>query len=208
MDPQRRKTNTRRDGRVLGKPQERGSTRARVRAHAITSMVELGTNKPRAGIKQAACPAFNPQHNSHHHHAFQVMSDAAHQSNKKHGEATAATQGRKKRNAANKMRVGRDGRAAASYTTGIRRVLAQVAPDAGLSTRSIELLNAITNHICTIILEEAVRVAAYNRKATISDREIQTAVRIIIGGELAKHAISDGAKAMARYQASVAKQGC
>ena len=43
--------------------------------------------------------------------------------------------------------------------------------------------------------EEAGKLAAYNKKATLSSREIQTAVRLIFPGELAKHAISEGTKA-------------
>jgi histone H2B len=35
-------------------------------------------------------------------------------------------------------------------------------------------------------------LAAYSKKSTISSREIQTSVRLILPGELAKHAISEG----------------
>jgi len=41
---------------------------------------------------------------------------------------------------------------------------------------------------------EAGKLASYNKKATISSREIQTAVRLILPGELSKHAISEGTK--------------
>ena len=39
---------------------------------------------------------------------------------------------------------------------------------------------------------ELLELAAYSKKSTISSREIQTAVRLILPGELAKHAISEG----------------
>jgi histone H2B len=35
-------------------------------------------------------------------------------------------------------------------------------------------------------------LAQYSKKSTISSREIQTSVRLILPGELAKHAISEG----------------
>jgi hypothetical protein len=38
-------------------------------------------------------------------------------------------------------------------------------------------------------------LASYSKKSTISSREIQTAVRLILPGELSKHAISEGTKA-------------
>jgi histone H2B len=40
---------------------------------------------------------------------------------------------------------------------------------------------------------------SYNGKATISSREIQTAVRLVLPGELAKHAVSEGTKAVTKF---------
>lgn len=41
-------------------------------------------------------------------------------------------------------------------------------------------------------------MAAYSKKSTISSREIQTAVRLILPGELSKHAISEGTKSVTK----------
>jgi len=49
-------------------------------------------------------------------------------------------------------------------------------------------LQAIFERIAT----EASRLAHYNKKSTISFREIQTAIRLLLPGELAKHAVSEG----------------
>ena len=49
---------------------------------------------------------------------------------------------------------------------------------------------------------EAAKLAKYNAKATISSREIQTAVRLLLPGELAKHAVSEGTKAVTKYTSS------
>lgn len=49
---------------------------------------------------------------------------------------------------------------------------------------------------------EASKLAAYNKKSTISSREIQTSVRLILPGELAKHAVSEGTKAVTKYSSS------
>ena len=43
-----------------------------------------------------------------------------------------------------------------------------------------------------------IELAAYSKKSTISSREIQTAVRLILPGELAKHAISEGTKSVTK----------
>jgi histone H2B len=52
------------------------------------------------------------------------------------------------------------------------------------------------------VATEASKLAAYNKKSTIHSREIQTAVRLILPGELAKHAVSEGTKAVTKYSSS------
>jgi len=47
----------------------------------------------------------------------------------------------------------------------------------------------LENFLVESVLPE---LATYTKKSTISSREIQTAVRLILPGELAKHAISEG----------------
>ncbi|KAG5677677.1 hypothetical protein PVAND_007414 [Polypedilum vanderplanki] len=49
---------------------------------------------------------------------------------------------------------------------------------------------------------EASRLAHYNKRSTITSREIQTAVRLLLPGELAKHAVSEGTKAVTKYTSS------
>ena len=52
------------------------------------------------------------------------------------------------------------------------------------------------------IAQEASKLARYNKKPTVGSREIQTAVRLLIPGELGKHAVSEGTKAVTKYEAS------
>lgn len=52
------------------------------------------------------------------------------------------------------------------------------------------------------IAAEAKKLAAYNRKSTISSREIQTAARLILPGGLAKHAVMEGTKAVTKYESA------
>uniref|UniRef100_A0A0E0BXA2 Histone H2B n=1 Tax=Oryza meridionalis TaxID=40149 RepID=A0A0E0BXA2_9ORYZ len=46
---------------------------------------------------------------------------------------------------------------------------------------------------------EAAKLARYNKKPTITSREIQTSVRLVLPGELAKHAVSEGTKAVTKF---------
>ncbi|KAJ8023356.1 Histone H2B [Holothuria leucospilota] len=59
-------------------------------------------------------------------------------------------------------------------------------------------MNSFVNDIFERIAAEASRLAHYNRKSTITSREVQTAVRLLLPGELAKHAVSEGTKAVTK----------
>ncbi|KAF8625798.1 hypothetical protein AX15_005185 [Amanita polypyramis BW_CC] len=89
-----------------------------------------------------------------------------------------------------------------TYSSYIYKVLKQVHPDTGISNKAMAILNSFVNDIFERIATEASRLAAYSKKLTISSREIQTAVRLILPGELAKHAISEGTKSVTKFSSA------
>ena len=89
-----------------------------------------------------------------------------------------------------------------SYATHIYKVLKQVHPDTGISSKSMSIMNSFVNDIFERIASESSRLAKINKqrkKITVTSREIQTAVRLLLPGELAKHAVSEGNKAVTKY---------
>merc|ERR1711883_36722 len=86
-----------------------------------------------------------------------------------------------------------------TYKIYIYKVLKQVHPDTGISSKAMSIMNSFINDIFEKIATEASKLARYNKKPTITSREIQTAVRLILPGELAKHAVSEGTKAVTKY---------
>ncbi len=89
-----------------------------------------------------------------------------------------------------------------SYSSYIYKVLKQVHPQTGISKRGMSILNSFINDIFERIATEAAKLARYNKKATLSSREIQTGVRLVLPGELAKHAVSEGTKAVTKFNSS------
>ncbi|XP_078389076.1 histone H2B-like [Cetorhinus maximus] len=89
-----------------------------------------------------------------------------------------------------------------SYSIYIYKVMKQVHPDTGISSKAMGIMNSFVNDIFERIAGEASRLAHYNKRSTISSREIQTAVRLLLPGELAKHAVSEGTKAVTKYTSS------
>merc|ERR1712215_238939 len=73
-----------------------------------------------------------------------------------------------------------------SYAIYIYKVLKQVHPDTGVSSKAMSIMNSFVNDLFERIAAEASRLAHYNKRSTITSREIQTAVRLLLPGELAK----------------------
>ena len=86
-----------------------------------------------------------------------------------------------------------------TFSTYIVRVLKQVHPKMGVSKRSMAILNSLVNDTFEKIATEGGKLCRYSKKGTLSSREVQTAVRLVLPGELAKHAVSEGTKAVTKF---------
>ena len=107
---------------------------------------------------------------------------------KKAGKAKAAAGG-----------SGRRRKRKETYSIYIYKVLKQVHPDTGISSKGMLIMNSFVNDVFERIAGEAGKLGKYSGKATLSSREVQTAVRLVLPGELAKHAVSEGTKAVTKY---------
>lgn len=87
-----------------------------------------------------------------------------------------------------------------SYSSYVFKVLRQCHPDVNISKKAMGIMNSFVNDIFERIAGEASKLAAYNKRSTITSKEIQTSVRLILPGELAKHAVSEATKAIAKYE--------
>jgi len=66
----------------------------------------------------------------------------------------------------------------------------------------MSVMNDYVWDIFNRILAEAMVLTAMTKKTTITSREIQTATRLNLPGELAKHAVSEGTKAVTKYNSA------
>ena len=83
----------------------------------------------------------------------------------------------------------------------IFRALKQVNKDLTLSGKTMKIMNSFVNDMFERIATEASALARANKKRTLGSREIQTAVRLTLPTELAKHAMAEGTKAVAKASA-------
>ena len=93
----------------------------------------------------------------------------------------------------------KSGKSIESYKIYLYKVLKQVHPDTGVSSKAMSILNSLINDMFDKIATEAARLARYTKKPTMTSREIQTAVRLVLPGELSKHAVSEGTKAVTKF---------
>jgi len=92
------------------------------------------------------------------------------------------------------------------YSTFIRKVLSQVHPDNGISGDAMSEMNNLVNillerimHVCNLLTNEIKHVK------TVDSRAVQAAIRLVLPGELAKHAVSEGTKAVTKYNGTISE---
>ncbi|KAL7198293.1 hypothetical protein ACSBR2_020736 [Camellia fascicularis] len=87
-----------------------------------------------------------------------------------------------------------------------REVMKQVHPDMGISSKATTIINNFMTDMFERLAEEAARLSKYTDRMTLSSREVQGAVRLVLPGELAKHAIAEGTKAVTNYTSNTGKE--
>lgn len=75
----------------------------------------------------------------------------------------------------------------------------------GITKSSMMIMNNFVHDFMEMIAVEAGRLIAHGDRSTLGSREIQTAVKLLVPGELAKHACSDGIKALTLYHNNTTK---
>ena len=86
-----------------------------------------------------------------------------------------------------------------TFSIYIYKVLKQVHPETGISKKAMNIMNSFINDTFERIAMESSKLVRYNKRRTLSSREIQTSVKLLLPGELAKHAISEGTKAVTKF---------
>ena len=89
-----------------------------------------------------------------------------------------------------------------SYKLYIFKVLKQVHPEIGISSKSMNIMNSFIDDMFGKIATQASSLVRTGKGGTLSSRDVQTAVRLVLPGELAKHAVSEGTKAVTKFTSS------
>lgn len=78
----------------------------------------------------------------------------------------------------------------------IMRVMKQVHPDTGMSSSSMDTVNNLTRYVLRRVITTIMRTKS---KETVTSRDVEMAVKMVLPGELAKHGVSEGTKAVTKF---------
>ncbi|XP_050213771.1 uncharacterized protein LOC126665111 [Mercurialis annua] len=120
-------------------------------------------------------------------------------------EKQAPKDRKKKKTGEGKIGKKRKRRVGEGYKRYVYMVLKQVHPDLGISSMAMSIINTFMNDVFERIADEAAKLSDYIKRTTLSSREIQDAVKLVLPGELGRHAIAEGAKAISNYVSYEAK---
>ena len=98
-----------------------------------------------------------------------------------------------------KVKATRKRKGVQTFNTYIFKVLKQVHPQTRISKKGIKIINNFVTDTFDRIAQEASRLCRLSKKQTLGSRDVQSASRLVLPGELSKHAVSEGTKAMTKY---------
>lgn len=88
-----------------------------------------------------------------------------------------------------------------TYASYIHKVLKQVAPELGINSKAILHINFIVEEIVGRLALQSASVAVVGKKSTLGAKHVQSAVKTVFPRELAKHAVSEATRAVAKFAA-------
>ncbi|KAL8089922.1 histone H2B.2-like [Apium graveolens] len=119
--------------------------------------------------------------------------------NKGNKNAQKAKKGRGGETTTKKRKRRNSGTGVEGYRRYVYKVLKQVHPDMGISSKAMTIVNNLMTDMFERLADEAARLTNYTKRMTMSSREIQGAVKLVLPGELGRHAVAEGAKAVTNY---------
>uniref|UniRef100_A0A8C3W9M9 Core Histone H2A/H2B/H3 domain-containing protein n=1 Tax=Catagonus wagneri TaxID=51154 RepID=A0A8C3W9M9_9CETA len=93
-----------------------------------------------------------------------------------------------------------------SFATYFPRVLNRVHTGLSLSQKAMNVMDSFVKDMFERIAGEASHLVSSSKRSTITSQEIQTSVRLLLPGEIGRHAVSVATKAIIRYTTSLRSQ--
>ncbi|XP_037656867.1 histone H2B subacrosomal variant-like [Choloepus didactylus] len=89
-----------------------------------------------------------------------------------------------------------------NYSLYVNRVLKEVVPQKGISSRTLDVMNTLINNIFERIALEACNMMYFRNRCTLTPEDIKKAVYLLLPEKLAKYAVAFGSEAVTKYARS------
>ena len=86
-----------------------------------------------------------------------------------------------------------------TFSSYIYDVLKQLDENATIGKKSMDVMNSLVKDTFDRLMTEVLAVLKASKKKRITARETQSAVRLLLPGDLAKHAVSEGTRAVTKF---------
>lgn len=111
--------------------------------------------------------------------------------------------GRAMGNGSTKRKNGKRGEL--SFNSYIHKVLKQVHPNVGITKQGMSVMNDLVCNAFLQISEEAGRLVKMEHRDILQARDVNSAVRLILPGELAQHSNDEGSSALKHFESNTKK---
>ena len=120
-------------------------------------------------------------------------------------DGLGSTRAQTKKAASGKKKQHRKGKQ--TFSTYIFKTLKEeVGKDFGMSKKGMAVMNSLVTDVFERLMKEARNLATYAKKATVGSKEIESATKLILTGELSKNAVKEGTNAVTKFK-QVSKDG-
>ena len=89
-----------------------------------------------------------------------------------------------------------------TFNSYIFKVMKQVHPESRISKKGMLIVNNFVADTFERGCAEASKLCKYSQRSTLGARDVQCALRLVLPGELSKHAVSEGTKAMTKFNSA------
>jgi len=90
----------------------------------------------------------------------------------------------------------------------IHRVIKRQEQKVTITPNAVTVIDNMLKDVMGRIADEASNLAEIQNKKTLTERELEAAVRLVLKGNLGGHATNEGKKAVKRYRANVSQICC
>jgi len=89
-----------------------------------------------------------------------------------------------------------------SYSIYIYKVLKNIHPEVGMSKKAMNVMNSFVADLFERLALAASNLARVHGKKTLSSNCIQSAVKLVLPGDLGEHAVAEGTRALNKFGSS------